>query len=116
MVALTPLRSLHDVGLQLRALRLQQNRTQHEISTAVGLSPRALSALESGSASDLRLQTLFKLLRYYRSQLMLAPESPLPTLAELDFQRQQPIAGEPLTDTRHSARARASGRRGRPKS
>jgi transcriptional regulator with XRE-family HTH domain len=87
MVTLVPLRTLADTGAHLRALRLQSNRTQAEVSTAVGLSRRALSALESSSAADVRFQTLLKLLRYYNAQLMVGPESPVPTLAELDFER-----------------------------
>jgi transcriptional regulator with XRE-family HTH domain len=85
--ALTPLRTLEEVGRAIRALRLAQNRTQRDLCAATGLSLRALSALESGAASDVRLQTLLKVLRYFRRQVMLAPESTLPTLDQLDFER-----------------------------
>jgi transcriptional regulator with XRE-family HTH domain len=89
MASLYAVRTLGDAGLKLKTLRLEQNRTQDEVCTAVGLSRRALSALESGSASDVRLQTLLKLLRYFNCQLMVGPESPVPTLDELDFERQR---------------------------
>jgi len=116
MASLTPLRTLAHTGSHLRSLRLERNRTQQEVSAAVGLSRRALSALESGSAADVRLQTLLKLLRYYNSQLMVAPESPVPTLAELDFERQNTQLSSRLAQPeRQPARARATGRRRRAK-
>jgi transcriptional regulator with XRE-family HTH domain len=116
MAPLIPLRTMDDVGSYLRTLRLERNRTQAEVIAAVGLSRRALSALESGSAPDVRLQTLLKLLRYYDTQLMVAPESPVPTLAELDFERRNARldsrVAEPQTP---STRERATGRRKRAK-
>ena len=116
MAALEPLHTLPDIAARLRALRLEHNRTQDEVCAAVGLSRRALSALESGSAPDVRLQTLLKLLRYYKCQLMVAPESPVPTLAELDFERQQSRLSPPLQVAETaSTRVRATGRRGRAK-
>jgi transcriptional regulator with XRE-family HTH domain len=116
MASLTPLRTLADTGSHLRTLRLERNRTQEEVTAAVGLSRRALSALESGSAADVRLQTLLKLLRYYNSQLMVAPESPVPTLAELDFERRNAKLGSRLVETeRPPTRVRATGQRRRAK-
>jgi transcriptional regulator with XRE-family HTH domain len=116
MASLTPLRALADTGSYLRTLRLERNRTQQEVSAAVGLSRRALSALESGSAPDMRLQTLLKLLRYYNSQLMVAPESPVPTLAELDFERRNAKLSSRLVEPeRPPARERATGQRRRVK-
>jgi transcriptional regulator with XRE-family HTH domain len=116
MVSLTPLRTLADTGSHLRTLRLERNRTQEEVSAAVGLSRRALSSLESGSAPDVRLQTLLKLLRYYNSQLMVAPESPVPTLAELDFERRSAKLGSKLVEPeRPPTRVRATGQRRRAK-
>jgi transcriptional regulator with XRE-family HTH domain len=97
-------------------MRLDRNRTQDEVSAAVGLSRRALSALESGSAADVRLQTLLKLLRYYNFQLMVGPESPVPTLAELDFERQAAKMSQRQTEgSEPSARERATGQRKRAK-
>jgi transcriptional regulator with XRE-family HTH domain len=116
MNSLVVLRTLADTGTYLRSLRLQRNRTQDEVSEAVGLSRRALSALESGSASDVRLQTLLKLLRYYNSQLMVAPESPVPTLAELDFERQASKLSLRVGESEKlPARERATGQRKRAK-
>lgn len=112
---LTPLRTLEEVGRAIRALRLAQNRTQRDLCAATGLSPRALSALESGAAGDMRLQTLLKVLRYFRRQLMLAPESTLPTLDQLDFERDLARRGTPEpTPSASPARARASRRRRAP--
>ena len=116
MAALESLRTLSDTGARLRALRLEHNRTQGEVCAAVGLSRRALSALESGSAPDIRLQTLLKLLRYYKCQLMVAQEIPVPTLAELDFERQQArLSSTPQLTETSRPRARATGRRERAK-
>jgi transcriptional regulator with XRE-family HTH domain len=116
MASLTPLRTLADTGSYLRTLRLERNRTQEEVTAAVGLSRRALSALESGSAPDVRLQTLLKLLRYYNSQLMVAPESPVPTLAQLDFERSNTKQGSRLVEPdRPLTRVRATGQRRRAK-
>lgn len=116
MASLTPLRTPADAGSYLRTLRLERNRTQAEVTAAVGLSRRALSALESGSAPDVRLQTLLKLLRYYNSQLMVAPESPVPTLAELDFERRNAKLGSRLGEPeRPPTRVRATGQRRRAK-
>jgi len=112
MPALNVVRTLADIGLRLKALRLQQNRTQDEVCTAVGLSRRALSALESGSAPDVRLQTVLKLLRYFKCQLMVAPESPVPTLEELDFERQHRAQTTTVSVSPHAApRERATGQR-----
>jgi transcriptional regulator with XRE-family HTH domain len=97
-------------------MRLERNRTQEEVSAAVGLSRRALSALESGSASDVRLQTLLKLLRYYNFRLMVGPESPVPTLAELDFEREAAKVSQRRTeDSQPLTRERATGQRKRSK-
>ena len=116
MTLLTPLRTPADMGTQLRQMRLERNRTQDDVSAAVGLSRRALSALESGSAPDVRLQTLLKLLRYYNAQLMVGPESPVPTLAELDFERQAAkVSQRPQETPEPSTRARATGQRRRAK-
>ena len=116
MTLLTPLRTPADMGTQLRQMRLERNRTQDDVSAAVGLSRRALSALESGSAPDVRLQTLLKLLRYYNAQLMVGPESPVPTLAELDFERQAAkVSQRPQETPELSTRARATGQRRRAK-
>jgi transcriptional regulator with XRE-family HTH domain len=102
------------MGTQLRQMRLERNRTQEDVSAAVGLSRRALSALENGSAPDVRLQTLLKLLRYYNAQLMVGPESPVPTLAELDFERQAAkVSQRPQETPKPSTRARATGQRRR---
>ena len=112
MTSLYALRTLADIGPKLKTLRLEQNRSQDEVCAAVGLSRRALSALESGSAPDVRLQTLFKLLRYFRCQLMVAPESPVPTLEELDFERKQKNSPSNAAATdRLVSRARATGTR-----
>jgi len=125
MPSLHVVRNLADVGLRLKGLRLQQNRTQDEVCAAVGLSRRALSALESGSAPDVRLQTVFKLLRYFKCQLMVGPESPVPTLDELDFERQHrarwtalsapddAVPRERATGQRRSSSASASDKRKR---
>jgi transcriptional regulator with XRE-family HTH domain len=116
MALLAPLRTLADTGSYLRTLRLERNRTQGEVTAAVGLSRRALSALESGSAPDVRLQTLLKLLRYYNSQLMVGPESPVPTLAQLDFERWNAKLGSRLVEpNRPPTRVRATGQRRRVK-
>src|SRR5690349_14398067 len=112
MASLDTVRTLADVSVKLKSLRLEQNRTQEEVCAAVGLSRRALSALESGSASDIRLQTLLKLLRYFKCQLMMAPESPVPTLEELDFERQLRAPSSGASTERSIPRERAAGQRG----
>jgi transcriptional regulator with XRE-family HTH domain len=115
MDTLTALRSLAEAAHLLKALRLERNRTQEEVCAAVGLSRRALQALESGSAPDARLQTLLKLLRHYQCQLMIAPESPVPTLAELDFERQRSSLKPEPSPAPEPTRFRATGRRRRLK-
>ncbi len=88
MPSLNVVRTLADLGFRLKALRLQQNRTQDEVCGAVGLSRRALSAFESGSAPDVRLQTVFKLLRHFKCQLMVGPEAnPRPRITPINRDR-----------------------------
>ena len=61
MNSLTEHEILIEIGRRLQRTRLSQNVTQQQLARRAGVSPRTVSAAESGE--DIRLSTLVRLLR-----------------------------------------------------
>jgi transcriptional regulator with XRE-family HTH domain len=93
MKSLSETEILIELGRRLKRTRLSQNVTQQELAERAGVSPRTVSAVESGD--DIRLSTLVRLLRALGrlggiEALLPAPQiSPLELVERRGQQRQR---------------------------
>ncbi len=77
------LATLPDVGRRFRALRKAAGKTQTEVAAAAGMRQEALSRFESGSATDLSLSKLLRLLQVLEFQLDFTPTTRRPSLSSV---------------------------------
>ena len=72
-----------ELGQQIACLRQQQKFSQQSVSEHVGISRSTLNSLEKGSAGDVGLRKVLKILDYLGYEISLKEKSDFPTLEEL---------------------------------
>ena len=77
--ALTPFKTLLELGIRFKEIRLRLNKTQKEISRETAVSIPTIYKFENGKLTDITISVLFKLLRSIgmsKNFLDLIPELP----------------------------------------
>ncbi len=61
--------ALLNLSKNLRKLRIENNKTQAEVSIEMNIDTRLYQRLESNKVPDIRFSTLFKIFEYYNIPL-----------------------------------------------
>ena len=85
------MKTITDLGLDLRSLRRAAGLTQTDLAARAGLRQEALSRFERGRSPDFSLAKLLRLAQALGRDLRFAPAADRPTLDDVLKERQKPV-------------------------
>ena len=77
------MKTIADLGLELKQLRQQTKMTQEQVTAALGMRQEALSRFERGRANDFSVLRLLRLAQAMGYELQFVPAHGRPTLSEV---------------------------------
>jgi transcriptional regulator with XRE-family HTH domain len=85
--------TLAEIGLQLRAARKAQQRSQGQLAASLGMSRATISAIENGTIGEIGVRKLMALATTLGLELLIDTRHERPTLQQLREERRATDSG-----------------------